>query len=82
MPGDLVQIDTLGVTLMPGVYFKHFTARDMTLRWDVLQACKRATARNASLFLDTVIERIPFRVKAVQVDRGSKFMAEFEQTRQ
>lgn len=37
-PGDLVQIDTLDVSLMPGVHFKHFTARDMVSRWDVLQA--------------------------------------------
>jgi transposase InsO family protein len=78
-PGDLVQIDTLDVSLMPGVHFKHFTARDMVSRWDVVQACKRATARNASLFLETVLERMPFQVKAVQVDGGSEFMAQFEQ---
>jgi len=79
LPGDLVQIDTLDVSLIPDKHFKHFTARDMTSRWDVLQVCKRATARNASLFLDTVQERMPFHVKAVQVDGGSEFMAEFEQ---
>ena len=79
VPGDLVQIDTLDVSLIPDKHFKHFTARDMTSRWDVLQACKRATARNASLFLDTVLDRMPFKVKAVQVDGGSEFMAEFEQ---
>jgi transposase InsO family protein len=78
-PGDLVQIDTLDVSLMPGVHFKHFTARDMISRWDVLQACKRATANNAKRFLETVQERMPFQVKAVQVDGGSEFMAEFEQ---
>jgi len=79
VPGDLVQIDTLDVSLIPGVHFKHFTARDMTSRWDVLQAYKRATARNACLFLDTVLERMPFQIKAVQVDGGSEYMAEFEQ---
>jgi len=77
-PGYMVQIDTLDVSLIPGMHFKHFTARDMTSRWDVLQANKRATAKNASLFLDTVLERMPFCVKAVQVDGGSEFMAEFE----
>jgi transposase InsO family protein len=78
-PGDLVQIDTLDVRLMPGVHFKHFTARDMVSRWDVLQACSRATANNARVFLETVQERLPFPLKAVQVDGGSEFMAEFEQ---
>jgi transposase InsO family protein len=78
-PGDLVQVDTLDVKLMPGVHFKHFTARDMVSRWDVLQACSRATANNARTFLQTVQERLPFPLKAVQVDGGSEFMAEFEQ---
>jgi len=77
-PGDLVQIDTLDVHLMPGVHFKHFTARDMVSRWDVLQACSRATANNARSFLETVQQRLPFPLKAVQVDGGSEFMAEFE----
>lgn len=77
-PGDLVQIDTLDVNLMPGVHFKHFTARDMVSRWDVLQACRRATANSAKGFLEAVQERLPFPLKAVQVDGGSEFMAEFE----
>jgi putative transposase len=78
-PGDLVQIDTMDVSLMPGVHFKHFTARDMVSRWDVLQASKRATANNAKTFLESVQQRLPFPLKAVQVDGGSEFMAEFEQ---
>ena len=78
VPGDLVQIDTLDVHLMPGVHFKHFTARDMVSRWDVLQAYHRATANNAKSFLETVQQRLPFQLKAVQVDGGSEFMAEFE----
>ena len=79
-PGDLVQIDTLDVSLMPGVHFKHFTARDMVSRWDVLQASQRATANTAKEFLESVEQRLPFPLKAVQVDGGSEFMAEFEQT--
>ena len=78
-PGDIVQIDTLDVNLMPGVHFKHFTACDVVSRWDVLQASKRATANHARQFLELVQERMPFPIKAVQVDGGSEFMAEFEQ---
>ena len=77
-PGDLMQVDTLDVSLMPGVHFKHFTARDMVSRWDVLQACHRATANNAARFLETIQQRLPFPLKAVQVDGGSEYMAEFE----
>lgn len=78
VPGDLVQVDTLDVRPLPGKIIKQFTARDMVSRWDVIQAFRSATARNASSFLDTVIERSPYPVKAVQVDGGSEFQADFE----
>lgn len=78
-PGDLVQVDTLDVRPLPNVRLKHFTARDMDSRWDVVQAFRSATAGNAKKFLDTLLERAPYPVKAIQVDGGSEFMADFEQ---
>jgi transposase InsO family protein len=78
-PGDLVQVDTLDVRPLSNVHFKHFTARDMNSRWDVVEAYRSATAGNASKFLDTLIERAPFPVRGIQVDGGSEFMAQFEQ---
>lgn len=78
-PGDLVQVDTLDVRPLPDVRLKHFTARDMDSRWDVIEAYRSATAGNAKRFLNTLIERAPYPVKAIQVDGGSEFMAEFEQ---
>jgi len=78
-PGDLVQVDTLDVRPLSNVHFKHFTARDMKSRWDVVEAYRSATAGNARKFLDTLIERAPFPVRGIQVDGGSEFMAQFEQ---
>ena len=78
-PGDLVQVDTLDVRPLPGVIFKQFTARDMDSRWDVVEAYRSATAGNASKFLETLMQRTPFAVRAIQVDGGSEFMAQFEQ---
>jgi putative transposase len=78
-PGDLVQLDTLDVRPLSTEIFKHFTARDMVSRWDVVGAYRRATAKNAATFLDTLIERMPFPVRAIQVDGGGEFMAQFEQ---
>ncbi len=78
-PGDLVEVDTLDVRPVPGVIFKEFTARDVISRWDVLQAHPRATAQTATQFLDTLQHRMPFPIRAVQVDGGSEFAAEFEQ---
>jgi len=79
MPGDLVEVDTLDVRLLPGVALKHFTARDVVSRWDVLEAHTRATATTAASFLDTLLKRMPFPLKALQVDGGSEFQAAFEQ---
>jgi transposase InsO family protein len=77
--GDLVQVDTMDVRPLPGVVFKHFTARDMVSRWDVVQAHPRATGRAAAQFVDSLLARMPFRVRAIQVDGGSEFCGGFEQ---
>ncbi len=44
-----------------------------------MQAHSRATAQSATQFLDTLQHRMPFPIRAVQVDGGSEFAAEFEQ---
>ena len=78
-PGDIVQIDTLDIYPFPGVHYKHFTARDVISRWDVIEVYPKASSRQAKQFLHSVLQRMPFRPKAVQVDGGSEFKAEFEQ---
>lgn len=78
-PGDLVEVDTLDVRPLPGSVLKHFTARDVISRWDVLEAHSCATAHNAATFLEALKERMPFAIQAIQVDGGSEFEAEFEQ---
>ena len=77
-PGDLVQVDTLELRPVPGVILKQFTARDVVSRWDVLEAHSRATASLAAQFLETVQQRMPFPIRAIQVDGGSEFAADFE----
>ena len=78
LPGDIVQVDTLDLRPLPGVVLKHFTARDVVSRWDVLEVHTRATARTAAAFLDAIEARMPFPVRAIQVDGGSEFQADFE----
>jgi putative transposase len=77
-PGHLVEVDTLEVRPVPGVVVKHFTARDVISRWDVLEAHGRATSLVAAQFLETLLSRMPFPVRALQVDGGSEFAAAFE----
>ena len=62
-----------------GVILKQFTARDVVSRWDVIEARSRATSATATQFLDTLQRRMPFPVRALQVDGGSEFAAAFEQ---
>ncbi len=78
-PGDLVQVDALDVRPIPGVVFQQFSARDVVSRGDVIQAHTRATAATATQFLDTLLPRMPFPIRALQVDGSSEFAAEFEQ---
>ena len=78
-PGELVQLDTLDVRPLPGVVIKHFTAHDVISKWNVVGVYSQATATNAVHFLDTLEKRMPFPVKAIQVDGGSEFEAIFEE---
>jgi len=77
-PGDIVEVDTLDVRPLPGITLKHFTARDIVSRWDVLEAHTRATSNTASGFIDVLLQRMPFPIRAIQVDGGSEFQDAFE----
>ena len=78
-PGDIVEVDTLDVRPLPGLVVKHFTARDVISKWDVLEAHTRASSHTAAHFMDTLLTRMPFPVKVIQVDGGSEFQDFFEE---
>ncbi len=78
-PGDIVQLDTMDVRPEPGIVLKQFTTVDVVSRWSVPTIASNATARLATRALDQLIARSPFPIRAIQVDGGSEFMAEFEQ---
>lgn len=77
-PGDLVQIDTMQLHPAPGVTRYQFTAVDCASRWSVLGVRATATAGTAKDFLGELQERMPFPIKALQIDGGSEWMAAFE----
>jgi putative transposase len=77
-PGDLVQLDTMHLPPVPGVERRHFSAVDLISRWSVTGVRDTATAGTARDFLAELEARLPFPVRAIQVDGGSEFMAEFE----
>ncbi|KGW07257.1 integrase core domain protein [Burkholderia pseudomallei MSHR4000] len=77
VPGDCVQMDTMKIAR--GVY--QYTAIDDCLRFRVLAVYPRRNARNTLLFLDRVIEEMPFPIQRIQTDRGGEFFAESVQRR-
>lgn len=78
-PGDILQIDTLDLRPLPGVILKQFTAIDVVSRYLGLGLRTRATATTAKEFLLDLLQRLPFTVRAIQVDGGSEFKEVFEQ---
>jgi transposase len=76
-PGDLVQVDTLDIRPVAGVVLKQFTARDVISKWDVIEARYRATAYTAKEFVNTLQRRMPFPIKAIQVDGDSALLRRF-----
>ena len=77
-PGDIVEVDTLDVRPLSGVILKRFTARDVISRWDVFTVHRRTISNTASGFIDVLLKRMPFPIRAIQVDGGSEFQDTFE----
>lgn len=71
IPGERIQMDTCKI--VPGVY--QYTAIDDCTRVRVLAVYPRRTAANSLLFLERVIEEMPFPTQAIQTDRGREFFA-------
>lgn len=79
-PGDIVQVDTVDIRPEPGIVLKQFTAVDVVSRWSVSLLSQNATAASATRALRAIRERMPFPVRAIQVDGGAEFMGVFEAT--
>jgi transposase InsO family protein len=74
LPGELVEID---VKYVPGTiagkrYFQ-YTAIDCASRWRHLDVYDEQTSNRSILFLQDVMSRLPYEIKAVKTDNGSIF---------
>ena len=76
--GERVQIDHMTVT-KNGITVKHFQAWERKSKFIHAQVYSHAKASSAKRFLGELIDKVPFKIKSIQVDGGSEFMAEFEQ---
>lgn len=78
-PGDMVQIDHMTVSVMPGRMVKHFNAVCPVSRVITGRVYDRATAHSAKTFLKYLQKTMPFPIRSIQVDGGSEFRRDFEQ---
>ena len=79
-PRHQVQIDVKFIAPISGVTTqKHyqFTAIDDCTRIRVLRIYPKNNQKTAVQFLDYVLERLPFRVEAIQTDNGAEFQSAF-----
>jgi putative transposase len=77
-PGDLVQVDTLQVKIVPDEVRFQFSAWDMAAKYCAFRAYKRQTSTAGTDFLHHLRTKFPFRIKAIQIDGGSEFKDQFE----
>jgi putative transposase len=78
-PGDLIEIDTVHVRLIGGLKAFQFTAQDCIAKHTVRLAASRATATSAARIIGELRSRLPYEVKAIQIDGGSEFKSVFEE---
>jgi transposase InsO family protein len=78
-PGDLVEVDTLTLRLLPDEVRYQFTAREVVFKFDVLRAYKSQSSVKAAHFLQYMRKKFPFPIKAIQIDGGSEFKKFFEE---
>lgn len=79
VPGDLVEVDTLTVKLLPDLVRYQFSARDVISKRDGLRVWSKQTSFCAALFLDYLERKFPFKIKALQIDGGSEWKKDFEE---
>ena len=77
-PGELIQIDHMSVSVSAGFNVKHFEAICPITKIVIAEAYGAAGSLNAKRFLDSLIKKLPFPIKSIQVDGGSEFMKNFE----
>lgn len=77
-PGDLVQIDTLDVAVAHGSRFLQLSLVDVCSRWTAAEVRRGKTALTMRQSLRVMEDRLPFLLRAIQIDGGSEFKAEFE----
>ena len=78
-PGQLIQVDHMTVT-QNNLYMKHFQAWDPVTKTIIAEVYHNAKSATATQFLHKLMRELPFHIQSIQVDGGSEFMKDFEET--
>jgi transposase InsO family protein len=78
-PGHRLQVDVKFLERIPGTRRRlyQFTSIDDCTRTRVLKIYDACNQRTATLFIDEVLRRLPFRVHVVHTDNGAEFQSAF-----
>ncbi len=79
-PGDLVEVDTVVIKLLPDLVRYQFDARDVVSKRDGMRVYSKQSSSCGAMFLEYLEKKYPFRIKAIQIDGGSEFKKDFEDT--
>ena len=77
--GELIQIDHMSVSKNQ-LAVKHFQAWSPLGKFIYANVYANAKSKTAKRFLQELIESAPFKIVSIQVDGGSEFMKDFEET--
>ncbi len=77
-PGEMIQVDHMSVSVLPGRTIKHFEAICPITKITIAQTYTDASSRTAAKFLALIREKLPFPLISIQVDGGSEFRKDFE----
>ncbi len=77
-PGDLVEIDTLQVSICANQVRFQFGAVDIVSRFAAIRIYRRQTSTAGADFLHYLRKKFPYPVRAIQIDGGSEFKDQFE----
>ena len=76
VPGQLVQIDIMSISLLRGMSTGHFKATCPVTKITVCQAYDNASSQRHNFCLR--LSKTPFKLDSIQVDGGSEFRNRFE----
>ena len=79
-PSEVVQIDTMDVHNGQNRFLYQINATCIYSKLSVAHVFEAHTVNNSAYLLKKLLQRVLFDVQAVQIDQGTGFMVEFEET--